>query len=95
MAKKWWYSNTDTEFIYDYKENIAKNANEEVIIRVLNNQRVLTVKKNGLEVASALIGPPKKPTDTPAHELDLLLEFIKEERIEEFKAMFKEHGNLL
>ena len=89
MAKKWWYSNTDTEFIYDYKENIAKNANEEVIIKIQDNQRVLIIKRNGVEVASALLEPPKKPTDTPANEINMLLEFVKDERIEEFKAMFK------
>ncbi|MEO6252729.1 MAG: hypothetical protein ABIO79_05460 [Ferruginibacter sp.] len=89
MAKKWWYSDTNAEFIYDYTDNIAKNAGEEVVIAIKDGQRVLTIKKNGIEVASALIEPPKKPTDTPAGDVDLLLQFVKAEKIEEFKAMFK------
>lgn len=96
MAMKWWYSNTETEYIFDYTENIADpkdTSTTEVKIVVTGTKRVLTVTNAKGEVTTANIKPPKKPTDTGGNEINSFIEFIMSDKLEEFKKRYLELKN--
>lgn len=98
MAKIWFYSNTEVEYIFDYGQDIAALNGESAVITkdpADDKKLILKCRKADGTNLTMNIEPPKKPVDMGGSGLDItsLFTSLSADKQSALKEMFVKYIN--